>query len=154
MRNLNGINALQKYSSRFELLTRSLEQSDEDCRIKVAIIDNGVDKFGENVRDFIEKGISFVKIDSDDESRTLPWWMVSDPHGTQMASLIGDVNPFCRLYIARVGRGRKDILPSDAEEVSSFSSQCLFLSSFYWGLAYIQRCGLFYFIRKTHFLFR
>ncbi|KAJ5115714.1 subtilisin-like protein [Penicillium angulare] len=35
--------------------------------------------------------------------------MVSDPHGTQMTSLVEKVNPHCRLYIARVGKGRNDI---------------------------------------------
>ena len=43
--------------------------------------------------------------------------MVADPHGTQMASLITEVNPFCRLYIARVGKARKDILPENAAKV-------------------------------------
>jgi hypothetical protein len=40
--------------------------------------------------------------------------MVSDPHGTLMASFVSAVNLWCRLYIARVGKGRRDILPEDA----------------------------------------
>ncbi|KAF4632334.1 hypothetical protein G7Y89_g5795 [Cudoniella acicularis] len=107
----------KQYSDRFTTLTEPPKLDDDvDRRIKVAIIDNGADKFRQYVKDVIEKGVSFVKVDSDSESRTLPWWMVSDPHGTQMASLVRDANPYCRLYIARVGRGRKDILPEDAIE--------------------------------------
>jgi len=41
-------------------------------------------------------------------TRRLPWWMVADPHGTQMASLVQRVNPYCRLYPVRIGRGRND----------------------------------------------
>jgi len=40
--------------------------------------------------------------------------MVSDAHGTQMAYTIANANPWCRLYIARVGKSRRDILPEDA----------------------------------------
>jgi hypothetical protein len=43
--------------------------------------------------------------------------MVADPHGTQMASLIQTVNPWARLYIARVGRRRDDIDSEKAAEV-------------------------------------
>ena len=91
--------------------------------IKVAIIDNGADKFRQCIRDCIERGISYVSADSDADSghRILPWWMVSDPHGTQMASLISAVNPWCRLYIARVGKGRRDILPEDAAQAVNWA---------------------------------
>ncbi|KAK0721138.1 hypothetical protein B0H67DRAFT_578208 [Lasiosphaeris hirsuta] len=87
---------------------------DNSNLIKVAIIDNGADKFRPRIRDCIERGVSYVKADTGSADRILPWWMVSDPHGTQMASLVSAVNPWCRLYIARVGKGRRDILPEDA----------------------------------------
>lgn len=89
---------------------------DKPALIKVAIIDNGADKFRQKIREVIEKGVSYVKADSESAHRILPWWMVSDPHGTQMAYLVAKANPWCRLYIARVGKSRKDILPEDAVE--------------------------------------
>jgi hypothetical protein len=94
--------------------------------VRVAIIDNGVDKVRTTLFGKIDNGISFVKTLSGD--RILPWWMVADPHGTQMASLIQAINPFCRLYIARVGKRRDDIDSEKAAEVSScieISFSCL-----------------------------
>ncbi|RYP07033.1 hypothetical protein DL764_002792 [Monosporascus ibericus] len=104
------------YIERFERLrNREIKEGDDNSHlIKVAIIDNGADKFRQRIRECIERGVSYVKADTDSTDRILPWWMVSDPHGTQMASLVSAVNPWCRLYIARVGKGRRDILPGDA----------------------------------------
>ncbi|KAI1746884.1 subtilisin-like protein [Xylaria castorea] len=98
---------LQMYS----LSPRSLLSGQPDKRIKVAIIDNGADKIRASVGEMIAKGISYVTADRFGSDRILPWWMVSDSHGTHMASLIGQINPYCRLYIARVGKGRNDIDP-------------------------------------------
>lgn len=87
--------------------------TEPDRRIKVAIIDNGADKIRSPIGSMIEKGISYVSSDLLGEAPR-PWWMVADAHGTQMASLIGQINPYCRLYIARVGKGRADIDPKKA----------------------------------------
>lgn len=87
-----------------------------DRRIRVAIIDNGADRIRSKFRHMIAKGQSYVKADLLGSDRSLPWWMVSDPHGTQMASLIGQTNDYCRLYIARVGKGRNDVDPANAAE--------------------------------------
>lgn len=99
---------------RFKAVTSVSTSVDKDRRIKVAIIDNGVDRFQESIKDKIAKGISYVTADSGRSGRMLPWWLVADPHGTQMASLVAQANPYCRLYIARVGKGRKDILTEHA----------------------------------------
>ncbi|EXJ88024.1 hypothetical protein A1O1_04951 [Capronia coronata CBS 617.96] len=87
-----------------------------DRPVRIAVLDNGADKIRSTLKQHIEKGVSFVTANSDGDNRILPWWMVADPHGTQMASLITSANPFCRLYIARVGTGRKDILPERAAQ--------------------------------------
>ncbi|KAL7901847.1 hypothetical protein HDV64DRAFT_143531 [Trichoderma sp. TUCIM 5745] len=87
---------------------------DMDKRIKIAIIDNGADRIRTTVSNKIAKGVSYVTGVAENGHRILPWWMVADPHGTQMASLIAKANPFARLYIARVGKRRKDILPENA----------------------------------------
>ncbi|KAF3069903.1 Minor extracellular protease Epr [Trichoderma lentiforme] len=105
------------YVRRFQqyALRKNLKCIDE--RIKVAVIDNGADRIRSIVGEMIAKGVSYVTADLADQSnsdRILPWWMVSDAHGTQMASLIGQTNPYCRLYIARVGKGRDNIDPKNA----------------------------------------
>ncbi|KAF1993814.1 subtilisin-like protein, partial [Amniculicola lignicola CBS 123094] len=99
---------------RFQEVTAAPCPGTEDQRIKICIIDNGVDRIRTNVRDLLARGVSFVNTNHDKRGRILPWWLVADPHGTQMASLIGQTNRHCRLYIARVGKGRRDILPENA----------------------------------------
>lgn len=106
-----------EYAEKFQSLQASDSNRNESLKlIKVAIIDNGTDKFRFRIRNAIERGVSYVKADVESADRILPWWMVSDPHGTQMASLIVAANPWCRLFIARVGKGRRDILPEDAAQ--------------------------------------
>ncbi|GAW22634.1 hypothetical protein ANO14919_121760 [Xylariales sp. No.14919] len=103
------------YQRKLKELTQEPSFNIRDCRVKVAILDNGADRIRSSIRGQIAKGVSYVT-GGTTSGQILPWWMVSDPHGTQMASLIAKANPFCRLYIARVGRGRKDILPKHAAE--------------------------------------
>jgi hypothetical protein len=104
---------------RLDKYAKEPQGNQPDRRIKVAVIDNGADRVGHKVSEVIAKGVSYVDGGSDNDDRTLPWWMPTDPHGTQMASVINDANPFCRLYIARVGKGRKDILPDNAAKAGT-----------------------------------
>lgn len=76
----------------------------------------------------IAKGVSYVTADLLGSDRILPWWMVSDAHGT--------------LYIARVGKGRKYIDTASATKVSAH------LVDFFLSLLYcackpfsFQRCS-------------
>jgi Subtilase family len=107
---------MQMQISRFQKFALNPQRtlSSVDRRIKVAIIDNGADRIRSKFRHMIAKGQSYVNADLLGSDRSLPWWMVSDPHGTQIASLIGQTNDYCRLYITRVGKGRNDIQPADA----------------------------------------
>ena len=66
---------------------------------RVAIIDNGIDGTLSSLSRRISDGISLVE---DWEGRESPWWLASHPHGTQMASFIHQLDPFCELYIAKV----------------------------------------------------
>ena len=117
--NRNDFITEMSYRKKLRNLTSPPTGDAADARIKVAIIDNGADRIRSSVKDSIAKGVSFVTSNPANGDRILPWWMVSDPHGTQMASLVAKANPFCRLYIARVGKLRKDILPDDAAAVRS-----------------------------------
>lgn len=89
----------------------------------MAIIDNGADKFRHRIRDCIERGVSYAKADKRSADSILPWWIVSDPHGMQMASLVSAANPWCGLYIARVGEGRRDIFPEDAVQAVKWAME-------------------------------
>ncbi|KAE9380874.1 hypothetical protein N431DRAFT_362973 [Stipitochalara longipes BDJ] len=116
---INPEKALKKQIARFQRFALDPQRTPSrldriDQRIRVAIIDNGADRIRSKFRQMIAKGQSYVTADLLGSDRSLPWWMVSDPHGTQMASLIGQTNNYCRLYIARVGKGRNDIDPVKA----------------------------------------
>jgi hypothetical protein len=84
--------------------------------VRVAIIDNGTDQMRSTISDNIEMGWSFTR-PSVAGKKMLPWYTASDPHGTQMAYLIRNVNPYCRLIPIRVGLTRKDIDPRLAAQV-------------------------------------
>lgn len=98
----------------------------KDSQTKIAIIGNGVDTTSSTVKtNNYVGGISYAGADG----RIWPWYVGSDPYGTHAVSLIQKVNPFCRLYIARVGEGREDILPENVAKVWIVKLGCLFLSS-------------------------
>ncbi|KAF2802521.1 subtilisin-like protein [Mytilinidion resinicola] len=87
--------------------TQNLSRSCQPAnRIKIAIIDNGVDKWQTTISENIKKGISYM---SKTHGHTLPWFTASHAHGTHMASLIRKVSPICDLYIYRVNSHRGDI---------------------------------------------
>lgn len=125
------INLDQCHHSLWKLIKNAprSEQSQRfrDNRIKIAIIDNGMD-----VHSLTEKwknisiGRSFVKADLDDTY--LPWLSASDPHGTQVASIIRKLNPFCNLYILRAGKSHKDIMPINVAKVWVSEPGCAFHS--------------------------
>lgn len=78
-------------------------------RVKVALLDNGVDPtISRELASTIATGRSFVRAGSQN-GPLLPWDVAADPHGTQMAYLIHMVNPWCRLYPARVASFHKDV---------------------------------------------
>ncbi|KAF5977372.1 intracellular serine protease [Fusarium bulbicola] len=58
----------------------------QERKVKVAIIDNGADRIRMNIGEMIARGVSYVTADPIGSDQILPWWMVSDAHGTQMAS--------------------------------------------------------------------
>jgi hypothetical protein len=70
--------------------------------IKVAVIDNGVDPGSIDCRGVT--GASFVPSETGESN----WWYVKHPHGTSMARIISEINPHCRLLVAKVGDKRTD----------------------------------------------
>jgi hypothetical protein len=110
---------------------RSLYQGQIRRPTKVALIDNGILNVspkrpeditqGEQTRakgdisGRIMGGESFVHKDG---GKISPWFIASDPHGTQMANLICAIDPLCELYIAKVGEGRFDMATGRMIQVS------------------------------------
>lgn len=81
-------------------------------KVKIAVMDNGFDY--ESLRDFHPVGESFV-YQADKEQN---WFLPSDLHGTQMATFVTQLNPFCELYLAKVGHSRRDIKSDSVKDVS------------------------------------
>ncbi|KAL6795510.1 hypothetical protein J3E68DRAFT_404485 [Trichoderma sp. SZMC 28012] len=84
---------------------------DTTTRTKVALIDSGVVVVGggrsesingnsleSDLAHRIVDGISLVSRDNEEHT----WWHATEPHGTQMATLICSINPFCDLYVVKV----------------------------------------------------
>jgi hypothetical protein len=85
-------------------------------RIKIAIIDNGIDKWQDAISENIKHGVSYA---SRANGKLLPWFTAAHAHGTHMASLIRKINPYCDLYIFRVSSLREGMDPNKAIEVNS-----------------------------------
>ncbi|KAM6506080.1 hypothetical protein FSOLCH5_014262 [Fusarium solani] len=75
---------------------------EEPC-IRVAVIDTGVDP--NCIQCSQISGASFVSSDSGES----PWWFSYHPHGTQMAKVISELNPHCKLLVAKVGDSDMDM---------------------------------------------
>ena len=87
-----------------------------DRRIKIAIIDNGIDKWQDTISENIKLGVSYA---SREDGKLLPWFTAAHAHGTHMASLIRKINPYCDLYIYRVSSLREGMDSKRAIEVST-----------------------------------
>jgi hypothetical protein len=81
-------------------------------RIKIAVIDTGVDP--ESIKCYQISGASFVTSHSGES----PWWYSNHPHGTQMAKIITDIDPFCQLLVAKVGDSTTDMKVTGVVKVS------------------------------------
>ena len=68
----------------------------------------------------IRTGCSLVE---DYEGHESPWWLASDPHGSQMASFIRQIDPRCSLYVAKVCDGSSGIQPARIAQVRGRSSR-------------------------------
>jgi hypothetical protein len=66
----------------------------KEISIKIALIDNGVDAWQPAIANNVRGGFSY--------DREGPWYRPDDAHGTHMASIIRNINPFHELYVYRV----------------------------------------------------
>lgn len=88
-------------------------------RIRIALVDSGVVAVSRQSSDDprqpetqidisrrIADGVSFVS----KGNQEFLWWHASEPHGTQMATIICAINPCCDLYIAKVAETKTSSL--------------------------------------------
>lgn len=69
-------------------------------RIKIALIDTGIDALADRSQSRIKHDISFGH-GTDGESES-PWWIPSNEHGPQMADIISSIDPYCEIYPVKV----------------------------------------------------
>lgn len=116
------VTRLEAFVQAYCILQKELEDPDfiEDVNpifyadrfIKVAIIDTGVDPHSIECHSI--GGASFVP----SESGESPWWFSHHPHGTQMAKIITELNPYCRLLVAKIGDSVMDMTIARLIQVS------------------------------------
>lgn len=91
-------------------------------KIRVAVIDDGVYGFNEDIQEHIACGVSFCSWPGSQDS-VKAYYLNNDAHGTQMSSLICSICPQVKLYIARLGetvgaKGERQIITESAVGVS------------------------------------
>ena len=104
---LHGYGELQR------LFVSNIWREIRDLPPKIAAIDDGTDQ--SSISRLQINGASFVYSDSGES----PWWLSDDLHGTQMAKMITGIDPYCKLFIAKVGETKSDITRGCVIEVSS-----------------------------------
>lgn len=75
----------------------------QDSRIKVGVVDTGISSARFSIKNHVVHGRSFVWTSTAKgfEQET-SWWLATDPHGSQMANIISQLDPRCIFYIAQV----------------------------------------------------
>ncbi|OIW30896.1 subtilisin-like protein [Coniochaeta ligniaria NRRL 30616] len=83
-------------------------------RTKVAILDSGISHARFSTRSHRVLGRSFVWTNPDDVTELeAPWWLAPDPHGSQMANIISQLDPHCEFYIAQIAEDMRYIRESN-----------------------------------------
>ncbi|KAH8672868.1 peptidase S8/S53 domain-containing protein [Tricladium varicosporioides] len=92
--------------------------------IKVAVIDDGIDGFGNDLSGSIAHGVSFCR-SSDSENLIRTYYVSSGGHGTKMARLIRRICPTVKLYVARLeeyrSSGKRFITARSATEAVNWA---------------------------------
>ncbi|CAI6338232.1 unnamed protein product [Periconia digitata] len=111
-----------KFVEKFKDFHNRLRQSKHSS--KVAVIDSGVIGVPEpsttangqhavvHGSDFAGRIVEARSFVYDRDGIELPWYLASDPHGTQMTRLICAINPCCEVCVARVGETSRSAMSS------------------------------------------
>ncbi|KAI1768444.1 subtilisin-like protein [Hypoxylon sp. FL1150] len=71
--------------------------------VKVGVVDTGVSSARFSLGSHVVHGRSFVWTSTAKEfEQETSWWLATDPHGSQMANIISQLDPCCIFYIAQV----------------------------------------------------
>lgn len=91
---------------------------DKENYIKVAVIDSGVFPWTKELKDIDVVGESFIE--DSIRSEDIHWHSPQSEHGTVIASLICRMNPFSKIFAAKVkaGKGLGQLDTSAAAQVS------------------------------------
>jgi hypothetical protein len=115
---------LQEFVSVYSSVQRSIElfpdpeASLATSRTKVAILDSGISHARFSTRSHRVLGRSFVWTNPDDVTELeAPWWLAPDPHGSQMANIISQLDPHCEFYIAQIAEDMRYIKESNVIKV-------------------------------------
>lgn len=74
-----------------------------DTKTKVAILDSGVNRTRFPLQSCERQGRSFVWRDNGKGHQSeASWWLAVDPHGSQMANIISQLDPFCMFYFIQI----------------------------------------------------
>ncbi|KAI1817758.1 hypothetical protein GGS20DRAFT_531640 [Poronia punctata] len=85
------------------------EPNNRPTRTKVAVLDSGITRSRFPLRGDRHRGRSFV-LKNDGKSETV-WWLATDPHGSQMANIISQLDPNCELSFYQVAEDMNYITP-------------------------------------------
>jgi hypothetical protein len=81
----------------------SLPTAISDIRTKVAILDSGINGTRFPLQSHKRQGRSFVWRDNGKGHESeASWWLAVDPHGSQMANIISQLDPFCVFYFFQI----------------------------------------------------
>ncbi|KAJ0130183.1 Oxidoreductase BOA1 [Fusarium oxysporum f. sp. albedinis] len=87
-------------------LSRHSSSGKSETKTKVAILDTGIGSIFFPGSERKVTGRSFVTNSLPERELESPWWISSDPHGSQMANIIAQLDPTCELVICKVAEKR------------------------------------------------
>lgn len=80
---------------------------------RIAILDDGVDQVSPVWAEINKRGqraaITGASFVVDNDGNESPWWLSHTAHGTQLAGVILEMDPFCELFIAKVMLRRDEV---------------------------------------------
>lgn len=79
-----------------------MRNSDTKRQVKVALIDDGVDASHFYLRDYIQAGVTYCTSYRGNKTVNSSYYASSSGHGTLMATLICNLCPAARLYVAKL----------------------------------------------------
>ncbi|KIW67032.1 hypothetical protein, variant [Phialophora macrospora] len=90
-------------------VANSVGETNDKDRIKVALIDDGVDASHDSLHSFIKMGLTYCTAHSGDRQISSSFYASTTGHGTFMATLIRLVCPYVDLYVAKLDDHKRSV---------------------------------------------